>query len=92
MRHQTAKRSGGRMRLADMRYTQRDLEVAQLNVVALEALIRKHRTFALLFTFDPELRPRADELLSQFEASLREAHSRYGEIWSDLHSADGARV
>jgi hypothetical protein len=75
------------MRLPDMRYTQRDLEMARRNVVALERLIREHRAIPLLVAFDAELKPRAEELLSQFEASLREARSRYSAIWSDLHSA-----
>jgi hypothetical protein len=60
------------MRSPDMPYTQRELEIARRNVVALENLIREHRAIALLVTFDAELRPRAEELLAQFEASLRE--------------------
>jgi hypothetical protein len=76
------------MRLPDMRYTQRDLEIARRNVVALERLIAEHRAIALLVTFDSELRLRAEELLSQLEASLRETRRLYREIWSDLHSAE----
>jgi hypothetical protein len=70
-----------------MEYTERDLDIARRNVVALERLIKEHRAIPLLVTFDAELKPYAKEVLSQFEASLREARSRYSAIWSNLHSA-----
>jgi hypothetical protein len=70
-----------------MEYTKRDLEFARRNVVALERLTREHKSIPLLVTFDAELKPFAKEVLSQFEASLREARSRYSAIWSNLNSA-----
>ena len=73
-------------RLPNMEYTQRDLEFARRNVVALERLSREHRAISLLVTLDAELKPHAEEVLSQIEASLREARSRYSAIWSHLHS------
>jgi hypothetical protein len=76
-----------RRRLPGMEYTERDLEFARRNVVALERLIREHKAIPLLVTFDAELKPFAKEVLSHFEASLREARSRYSAIWSNLNSA-----
>ena len=70
-----------------MEYTDRDLEFARRNVVALERLSREHRAIALLVTLDADLKPHAEEVLAQIEASLREARSRYSAIWSNLHSA-----
>jgi len=71
-----------------MHYIERDLEIARYNVVTLERFIGKHRAILASATWDAELKPRAEQLLSQFEAALREAHSRYNEIWSDLYSAE----
>jgi hypothetical protein len=70
-----------------MQYTERDLEIARRNVVVLMRLIKEHRAIARQLTFDADLKARAEQLLSQFEASLRDTSRCYGEIWWDLHSA-----
>jgi hypothetical protein len=68
-----------------MVHTQRDLALAERSVSALEHFIAEQRRILAAAPWSTEEKAQGRRLLQQFEQTLRDARTRYRELWLELH-------
>lgn len=72
-----------------MKYTQRDLELAERHVVTFEHFVKQHRKLLAESTWEPALKSSAQSLLMQLEAALEESRLRCEHIRASLEAPEG---
>jgi hypothetical protein len=67
-----------------MKYTQRDLDLAERHMFTFERFISRHRQLLAESAWDPELKAAAEKLLDQLEETLNDSRRRCEQIRTAL--------